>query len=357
MRNTWLRKKIRDFTPYEVAPIQEKYVINANESPYNLFSVPAVKAAFLQELDTFTTQTYPDPMANELRQALGEYVNVQPEQILCGNGGDEIISYILHTFLDDGDTVLVHSPTFDMYELGAIQLGAKVVKVSDLVDYKHDIQQFLNKINNLQPKLTFFCNPNNPTGELLPLSVVEQVAAVADNPVVIDEAYLEFSDQESAISLLNRYDNIIVVRTLSKAFGLAGLRLGYCVSTPDMIKAVAKVKAPYNLNKMTQLIGCIALAHRAEILKNLPLIKQNRADLIAALNELPEVKVYDSATNFFLVKVPDNDGLFQALKNADILVKNYSQKNGLEDCLRISVTTKEVTHKVLAVFREVIQNA
>lgn len=173
---------------------------------------------------------YPDPFAGELRQALAGYVGCEADEVLVGNGGDEIISLVMNTFLNPGDVLLTHAPTFDIYGLDAEVLGAEVVTVPDLDGYRRDCDGFLEKIKELQPKVTVLCNPNNPTGELLPMSYVEAVLQASENPVVVDEAYLEFSGVPSIITKLSQYDNLIVIRTLSKAFGLAGCRVGYGVA-------------------------------------------------------------------------------------------------------------------------------
>ena len=178
MNNNWLRNTIRSFEPYAVPEIREHTVINANESPYNLFDFPKVKADFLERLAKTPSYHYPDPFAEELRAALAKYVGCQPQEVLVGNGGDEIISLIMNTFLNPGDTLLTHTPTFDIYGIDAEVLGAKVVTVSDLDGYRRNRDGLLAKVEELQPKVTVLCNPNNPTGELLPLDYVESLVQI-----------------------------------------------------------------------------------------------------------------------------------------------------------------------------------
>ena len=143
MKTEWLRNTIKDFEPYYVAPIAEKYVINANENYFNVLSIPSLKKELVEALDTFKPQIYPKPMADDLRKALAEYTGQAPEDIICGNGGDEMITYLLGTFLNPGDQILVHTPTFDMYELGAETLGARAIKVRDLAGYRRDKEGIL----------------------------------------------------------------------------------------------------------------------------------------------------------------------------------------------------------------------
>ena len=224
MKTEWLRKTIADFDPYFVAPIAEKHVINANENYLNVLTIPGVKEELIGALDTFRPQIYPKPMSDDIREALADYIGAKPENFIVGNGGDEMITYLLGTFLDPGDQILIHSPTFDMYELGAETLGASSIKVKDLPGYQRDQKGLLEAVRTYQPKVTVICNPNNPTGDLLPRAFIEKVLKAADNLVFVDEAYMEFAQKESVIDLIDTYPNLIVLRTLSKAFALAGMR-------------------------------------------------------------------------------------------------------------------------------------
>ncbi|MGN0953768.1 histidinol-phosphate transaminase [Dialister sp.] len=353
MKTEWIRKTIQNFEPYFVAPIAEKNVINANENYFNVLSIPAVKQELIEALDTFKPQIYPKPMADDLRKALAEYVDLKPENIICGNGGDEMITYLLGTFLNPGDKLLVHSPTFDMYELGAETLGAQTIKVKDLAGYRRDKEGLLAAVKKYQPKITVICNPNNPTGDLLPASFIEVVLKAADNLVFVDEAYMEFAQKESVISLIRQYPNLIVLRTLSKAFGLAGMRCGYLAADQEIINAIAKIKAPYNLNAFTQLFAQIVLRHKEELFKVRDDIVEERKRLFDELVKIPGLTVYPSCTNFLLVQVESkHEEIFKALKEKDILVKIYRNSAELPNAYRISVTTKEVDDTLLEVFRK-----
>lgn len=355
MKTEWLRKTIADFDPYFVAPIAEKHVINANENYLNVLSIPSIKAELIAALDTFQPQIYPKPMSDDIRKALAEYIGGSEENFICGNGGDEMISYLLGTFLDPGDQILVHSPTFDMYELGAETLGASTIKVKDLPGYKRDQAGLLDAVKKYQPKVTVICNPNNPTGDLLPAAYIEEVLQAAKNIVFVDEAYMEFAQKESVIGLIDQYPNLIVLRTLSKAFGLAGMRCGYLAADKALIEAIAKIKAPYNLNTFTQLFAPIVLRHREEIFKVRDAINEERDRLYAALKEIPGVTVYPSCTNFLLVQVENKqEEVFEALRKKDILVKIYRNNAEIPNGFRISVTTKDVDDTLIDVFREVL---
>lgn len=355
MKTEWLRKTIADFDPYFVAPIAEKHVINANENYLNVLTIPGVKEELIQALDTFRPQIYPKPMSDDIREALADYIGAKPENFIVGNGGDEMISYLLGTFLDPGDQILIHSPTFDMYELGAETLGASAIKVKDLPGYRRDQKGLLEAVRTYQPKVTVICNPNNPTGDLLPRAFIEEVLKAADNIVFVDEAYMEFAQKESVIDLIDTYPNLIVLRTLSKAFALAGMRCGYLAADEALIEAIAKIKAPYNLNAFTQLFAPIVIRHREDIFKVRDAIYVERERLYAAMKEIPGVTVYPSCTNFLLVQVDKKqEEIFEALRRKDILVKIYRNSQDIPNGFRISVTTKDVDDVLISVFREAL---
>lgn len=355
MKTEWLRKTIADFDPYFVAPIAEKHVINANENYLNVLTIPSVKEELIQALDTFRPQVYPKPMSDDIREALADYIGAKPENFIVGNGGDEMITYLLGTFLDPGDQILIHSPTFDMYELGAETLGASAIKVKDFPGYRRDQKGFLEAVRRYQPKVTVICNPNNPTGELLPRAFIEEVLKAADNIVFVDEAYMEFAQKESVIDLIDTYPNLIVLRTLSKAFALAGMRCGYLAADEALIEAIAKIKAPYNLNAFTQLFAPIVIRHREDIFKVRDDICVERERLYAAMKEIPGVTVYPSCTNFLLVQVDKKqEEIFEALRKKDILVKIYRNSQDIPNGFRISVTTKDVDDVLISVFREAL---
>ena len=355
MKTEWLRKTIADFDPYFVAPIAEKHVINANENYLNVLTIPGVKEELIQALDTFRPQVYPKPMSDDIREALADYIGAKPENFIVGNGGDEMITYLLGTFLDPGDQILIHSPTFDMYELGAETLGASAIKIKDLPGYRRDQKGFLEAVRRYQPKVTVICNPNNPTGDLLPRAFIEEVLKAADNIVFVDEAYMEFAQKESVIDLIDTYPNLIVLRTLSKAFALAGMRCGYLAADEALIEAIAKIKAPYNLNAFTQLFAPIVIRHREDIFKVRDDICVERERLYAAMKEIPGVTVYPSCTNFLLVQVDKKqEEIFEALRKKDILVKIYRNSQDIPNGFRISVTTKDVDDVLISVFREAL---
>lgn len=355
MDKTWLRKTIQNFQPYEVAPITVPIVINANESYQSLWDVPEVKTDLVEELTKTATNTYPLPYADELRAQIAEYVNKKPENILVGNGGDEIISLLTQAFVEADDKIVVHGPTFDMYEVGASSMGATTITVEDDENLQHDVKKFIEVIQKEQPKIVYLCNPNNPTGQLWTLDEIKEIILAAPKVVVVDEAYMEFNNnKQSILPDLENYPNVVVLRTLSKAFSLAGARLGYLVGSKEAISMVSRVKAPYNLNVFSQAVGRVALRHQ-DVMKTLvQTIQKNREVLYEALSNLDceDLNVFKSVTNFLFVKTTQVPKLLKQFQEAGILIKSYRPGSALENYLRITVTTEAVNEKIIQVFTD-----
>ena len=356
MKNKWMRTTVAALSPYVVAPIAETRVVNANENYLNVLALPGVREELISALENFMPAKYSDPMAETLRKDLAAYIGCRSENILCGNGGDEMITTVLGTFLNPGDTLLTHTPTFDMYAIGADILGARVFSIPDVPGYRRNTDALLAAVSKLQPKLTVICNPNNPTGELLPKSFIEEILKIAGGLVFVDEAYMEFAKEEESVKgLIGKYPNLIVLRTLSKAFAMAGCRLGYVVADAEIISALTKIKPPYNVNSFTQLLAPIVLRHREEIFKIRDAICDERDKLFDALSEIPALSVYPSRTNFLLVQTGKNhEAIFEALRRENILVKIYRNRPDLPNAYRITVTDPDTNSLILKVFREAL---
>ena len=298
MNNNWLRNTIRSFEPYVVPEIKEHTVINANESPYNIFDFPKVKADFLERLAKTPSYHYPDPFAEELRAALAKYVGCQPQEVLVSNGGDEIISLIMNTFLNPGDTLLTHTPTFDIYGIDAEVLGAQVVTVSDLDGYRRDRDGLLTKVKEVQPKVTVLCNPNNPTGSVIPNWMLEKIVEIAKKNnvwILSDEVYrgLNMVGSPYSKSIADLYNKGISVGSMSKAYSLAGLRVGWVCAREDLIAEINKHRQ-YNtisISILDDYFSALALENHVCILnRNLKIMKTGMEILNNWLNDEIYVK-------------------------------------------------------------------
>lgn len=335
MIDNLVNKHLLDFKNYTVPDNNYKYVLNANESPYNIFNY--INDSILEGIKSFKPNLYPDPMSKGLRARLAKYNKVSKENIICGNGSDELISMIFTTFVQSNDVVVSHVPTFDMYSIGTKIAKGNFIPVKPSNDYKVDTEEIIKTTNDNNAKLLFLCVPNNPTGYAIPK---DEILSILDNTsciVVIDEAYMDFYGI-SCLDLIDKYENIIILKTLSKALGMAGLRVGYAIGNENIINWLYKIKQPYNLNSMSQLLGEI-------LLDNIDLVKEftkkiidERIRLYNKLLSFKNIKVYESSANFILIKYENGSKkLYDYLLNKDILVKYYNQHAYLSDCFRITV--------------------
>lgn len=347
----FMRSCLRDFKEYQVAEIKERFVINANENPNNIMEDEVIREKAVDILLNTNFNRYPDPTARELKKEIKEYLNCHDYEVIVGNGADEVISYITRTFLEPGDVVVTHLPTFEIYGLDTRIMDGEVVQVPDQEDYRVDTKRIIEVANETNAKLIFLCVPNNPTGYTIPTEELLEVIEKTEGLVLIDEAYVEFSEKDN-LDLL-KTGKVVILRTLSKAFGFAGLRLGYGISTPEIISCVEKVREPYNLNSFTQKMGVMVLQNKDRILaKNIKIIEL-RKELRDRLKEFSKVKIYDSQANFLLVQTDHQEELLKALKERSILAKGYIGREELKNCIRLTVTTEELNDLIIDAFREI----
>jgi histidinol-phosphate aminotransferase len=354
--------------PFEVLsrrlgiPAEQIVKLDANENPYG--PLPAVAEA-LAEYPFY--HIYPDPQQSELREALGAFVGVPAAYILPTHGADELLDYLCRLFLQPGDAIINCPPTFGMYSFDAALAGADVIDVARKADYSLDVEALvasgewgmgsggqapLRQLTSPQPKILFLTSPNNPSGNWLP---DEELRRLLELPllVVLDEAYVEFADHPSRADWVLAHENLVVLRTFSKAAGIAGLRLGYGICPTWLMDALWKFKQPYNVNVAATVAGVASLRHVDEIMAVVAKLKAERNRLFAALQTIPYLEPYPSQANFILCKVVGRNALVlkQALEQQGILVRYYN-KAGLDNCIRISVGRPAQTDRLLAVLKE-----
>ncbi len=323
--------------------------LHANESPWR----PAGDASVAG------LNRYPEPHPRELTAALAALYGVQPGCVLAGRGSDEAIDLLVRGFCRAGrDAVMVCTPTFGMYAVAAQIQGARVIEVPLLQeqDFALDENAILGLADGEDPtarvKLVFLCSPNNPTGNVLQSVVIERLCTALRGHalVVLDEAYIEFSATDSFISRLAEFDNLVVLRTLSKAFALAGVRCGCLVGAPDLVEFLGRLLPPYALPSPTveAVVRALKPAGCAEVQLRVRLVVAERERLRAALTRLPAVrKVWPSATNFLLVQFKDAERCMQASIAAGLLVRDVRRQRGLGDALRITVGTEDQNNRLL----------
>jgi len=336
--NRFIREDLRDFVPYNANQVACRVKLDANESPYD---VPdAVKQEILAALQgEWDYNLYPDSDSTRLRGVIAEYLGVEDENILVGNGSDQLIKIIISSITGSGDRVVCPTPSFGMYKISTVIAGAKPVEVSLDDEFQYDLDKYMEALDKHKPRVAFICIPNNPTGCVLTKDRVLSIAkAFPDTALVVDEAYYEFHGT-TLVDNINRYDNLIVLRTLSKAFGLAGLRVGYSVACQDLTRQLYKVKPPYNLSTFSQQAAMAILKHRDIIRKRINTIVAERRRVYNALKEMAGIKPYPSSANFILVKCDNGQEVYEKLLEDGILVRNFGSKGALSNCIRVSIGT------------------
>jgi len=352
MENKHLTERIRRI--HEYIPNKSTYAVrlDANESPF--LPSAAVMREFHAALENLPFNRYPDPIAEGLISKFASLYKVNPDCVVFGNGSDELISLIVSGFTDSGDVVTTVDPDFSMYQFYAEYAGAVADAATKNADFIFSVDELIQRTNEKKTKLLLFSNPCNPTGQLLRQSEVRRLVEHTSALVVLDEAYMEFADSdESMLSEVEKYDNLIILKTLSKAFGSASMRLGAAVSNRELTAAIRKIKSPYNVNTVSQTFGSIVLDHADEIRGNLAVIRENTAHLYNALTEIQTaefVKVMPTETNFVFVKMTSGEhaiALSSYLKENGIAIRCFAGLSGI----RITAGTREETDTVLAAVR------
>ena len=326
-----LRPHLRELKPYSSARDEytgtEGIFLDANENALG----PVVGEGL---------HRYPDPYQKAVKSRLAQLKRVPANRIFLGNGSDEPIDLLFRAFCDPVlDEVLIMPPTYGMYEVSANINNIAITRVNLTKDYQIDLESVLSSIKD-HTKLIFICSPNNPTGNRLKISDIESIIKAAPGLVVIDEAYIDFARDESLLHELNAYANVVILQTFSKAWGLAGLRLGMAFAHPDVVTILNKIKPPYNINQLTQEMALEALGKEEEKNQKVKEILAQRNKLTQELSELSIVeKIYPTDANFLLVKFTDAEALFDYLIEKKIITRNRSNVTLCEGSLRITVGT------------------
>lgn len=338
-----VRPNIWRLKPYSSARDEYKGVeatvfLDANENPYNA-----------------PYNRYPDPLQQQLKQTLSRIKEVPASGIFLGNGSDEAIDLVFRVFCEPGqDNVVAISPTYGMYEVCADINNVAYRKVPLDESFRFRADDLLAACDE-HTKVIFLCSPNNPTGNDLSRGEMESLLERFSGIVVIDEAYSDFSGQRPFRLDLARYPNLIVLNTFSKAWASAAIRLGMAYASPEIISLFNKVKYPYNINQLTQDQALSQLDRRFEIEKWISTLKEERAQMMRAFAELPLCRwVYPSDANFFLARMDHADQIYRYLVQRGIIVRNRSKVELCDDCLRVTIGTKDENSALLAALRQYI---
>jgi histidinol-phosphate aminotransferase len=283
---------------------------------------------------------YPDPQQIKLKSVLSEIKRIPTRNILLGNGSDEILDLIYRAFCEPNqDNVIILPPTYGMYEVLANLNAIDIKKVNLTEDFQPKIETILN-ISDKNSKLLFLCSPNNPSGNSFSSKAIEELVSKFQGIVVIDEAYIDFSNEKSWISRLQEFPNLIVTQTLSKAYGMAGIRLGICYASTEIISVLNTIKPPYNINALTQKKAIELLGIKGLATNQINNILKQREVLITELKTVRYIsKIYPSDANFVLVKVDDANKRYNQLIDKGIVIRNRTTQPGCENALRLTVGT------------------
>jgi histidinol-phosphate aminotransferase len=337
-----IRPHLRAFKPYVSARsevLNAKVFLDANELP--LTNPVGTEAMGLNR--------YPDPSQIDLRDKIGERIAIDPAMIFVGVGSDEVIDLLIRLFCEPGrDVVAVLEPTYGVYRVAANINAVQAIGIDLTEQFQID---FANTVKGIGPevKLIFLCSPNNPTGNALNRGDILSLCKQTKGIVIVDQAYVEFADKEDDLSQqVKNLENLIVLRTFSKAWGLAGIRLGYCIANPSIVSYLLRIKSPYNINAVTSQLALKALKDRDFLANSVVCIIEERIRLSTELKSSPNVvRVYPSDANFLLVEFKNAQRVFEKLYKAGIIVRRRSEP-GHVNCLRLTVGTKKENDLVLS---------
>jgi histidinol-phosphate aminotransferase len=345
----YFRRSIEQMTAYEPGfqPKEPGYVkLNTNENPYppSPLVIRAIRNACADGL-----RKYPDPMADRFRTEAARVLGTRPDRLLCVNGSDELLSIAVRSFCSEGDAVAFPRPTYALYDTLALAQGARPVAV----DFPDDFS-LPDALADTGAKLTLVANPNAPTGTFVPPRRVGELAGALSGVLLVDEAYVDFAE-DNCLDLVEAHDNVIIARTLSKSYSLAGLRFGFAVAQEPLVEGMLKLKDSYNVDSLSVAGAAAAIADQAWMKQNVQRIRATRARLTAEL-EAMGFGCLPSQANFVLARVPegrDARALYRGLFDRKILVRYFNAPR-LDDCLRASVGTEEETDALLAALRDML---
>ncbi len=338
-----VRANVAKLKPYSSA--RDEYVsdgskmifLDANENPYEN-----------------GVNRYPDPQQRNLKSVLAAQKKVAEHQILLGNGSDEVLDLIFRAFCEPGqDTIITLPPTYGMYKVLAAINNVNEREVLLTPDFEPDVVSVLDAVDE-NTKLIFLCSPNNPTGNIFSEEKISTILQNFDGIVVVDEAYIDFADTPSWISQLKIYPNLIVTQTLSKAYGMAGVRMGLCFASVEIIGVLNKIKPPYNVNELTQQRALTRVKDTAIVAKEVATILEERKKLAEALETVSFVKkLYKTDANFLLVKVDDANKRYQELLEHGIVIRNRTTQPLCENTLRFTVGTTAENEALIKVLQTI----
>lgn len=339
--------QLADIEPYDPKYIPADVMISANE---NSADVPfELRREIEREIRRVAFNRYPDPLANDLRDLIAEANGLDRDQVLMSNGGDELLFGLALAWGGPGRKFLNMPPTFSVYKNNAQLTNTTIVDVPRLPDFSIDEDAVIERLQQGDIDYTIVTSPNNPSGNRVHTAFVKRMLEAADTLVMVDEAYFEFS-RHTVRHLLERYDNLVILRTFSKAFSLAGVRMGYVFGSADVLREFKKVRQPYSVDAVSQAIARVVYANRSEFEHGIDQIIEQRSRLFDELSAMEAVEPFPSDANYILFRLAagiDAGQVWQRLLDAGVLVRDFSRSPGLENCLRVSIGSPEENTRFL----------
>jgi len=342
--NSLVRENIKSLKPYSSARDEYKdatsddmIFLDANENPFEN-----------------GVNRYPDPQQNSVKELLSGIKNIHKKNILLGNGSDEVLDLIFRAFCEPKEgNIITLPPTYGMYSVLANINNIKNREVLLTEDFQPKVAQILENVDD-NTKILFLCSPNNPSGNSFSVDTVEELLLKFNGLVVIDEAYIDFSEEKSWLEKLEQFPNLIITQTLSKAYGLAGIRLGVCYASQEIIAILNNIKPPYNVNELTQQKAVERLLKMDEVENEVAKIIKERNSLVHQLKEIPFItKIYPTDCNFVLVKVDDATKRYNQLIAKGIVIRNRTSQPLCENCLRFTVGTEIENERLIKTLKEI----
>lgn len=347
MDNEWIRSTARGMSTYYNPQCAGKLRMDTSTNP--LGCNPAASKA-IAECASMDLDQYPSTYSDELREELAKFYGLTRDNFIVGNGSDEMLDILFKTWMEPGETVVTAYPSYSLHGFFVRINGGKVTQI----DLDDDFQLDVEGINAAPGKMVVICTPNNPTSNLLRPDDVRAVVESSHRPVVVDEAYGEFAG-ESFMPLVDRYENLIVTRTFSKAYGLAGMRVGYMASNLDMANIMQTVKIPYSLNRVSEHVAVAALKDQRYVRQSVDTVDRERRHLADGLSGLG-FHVFPSEANFIMFRSPKESALLVSrLAQKNVLIRDFGKLRRLENCVRTTIGTKEMNDELLAKLGEVVK--
>ena len=344
-------ENLNDIIPYDPKYLPANIVLSANENTQDVSAL--LRQEIAKRIKATPMNRYPDPLCTQLRTMIAEANGLDEECVLVGNGGDELLFNIAHAWGGHGRNTIDLPPTFSVYSSNARILGTNCIEIPRLDDFSINETAVLERVAQGGIDYIIIASPNNPTGLQASEGFLLNLLDSTDALVVVDEAYFEFSHFSMRLHLAN-HKNLVILRTFSKAFSLAGVRLGYIFAHPDVVRELIKVRQPYSVNAISQAIGEEIFKNRAMFHKDIDILVQGREYLFEELRKLPGIIAYPSDANFILFNVEGASELWEQLYAKGILIRNLSNTPYLKNCLRVSVGTQQENEQFIKELKKII---